>query len=243
MKKLFIITGASRGLGFELATKALSFNHQVIGISRESKIRHPLYAHLKLDLKNPKNLAKKIEDYLKKNFHKKFNEVILINNAAMVEPINFTFKVNDDDLKEHFQLNFFSPVTLINSVKKIYDKKAEKLIICNLSSGAATRPIPNWSAYCSSKAALKMYTETLMEETNVDSHLIAFSFNPGVMDTGMQTTIRKQDAKKFVRVSDFIELKENKKLRPPKEVAEKLLNFINASENIKSTMISINDLT
>ena len=243
MKKLFIITGTSKGLGFELATSALRLNHQVLGISRESKIRHPLYAHLKLDLKNPKNLAKKIEDYLKKNFNKKFSEVILINNAAMVEPINFTFKVNDDDLKEHFQLNFFSPVTLINSVKKIYDKKTEKLIICNLSSGAATRPIPNWSAYCSSKAALKMYTETLMEETIADSHFIAFSFNPGVMDTGMQTTIRKQDAKKFVRVSDFIELKENKKLRPPKEVADKLLNFINVSENIKSTMISINDLT
>jgi benzil reductase ((S)-benzoin forming) len=242
MKKLFIITGTSKGLGFELATFALKLNHQVLGISRESKIRHPLYAHLKLDLKNAKNLNKKIEDYLKNNFNKKFSEVILINNAAMVEPINFAGKISEDNLKEHFQLNFFSPVAIINSVKKIYEKKSEKMIICNLSSGAATRPIPNWSAYCSSKAALKMYTDTLMEEAASDRHLLTFSFNPGVMDTGMQTTIRKQDAKKFVRVSDFIELKENKKLRPPKEVAEKLIDLINSSEKIKTTMISINDL-
>ncbi len=242
MKKLFIITGTSKGLGFELATSALRLNHQVLGISRESKIRHPLYAHLKLDLKNPKNLTKKIEDYLKKNFNKKFTEVILVNNAAMVEPINFAGKISEENLKEHFQLNCFTPIAIMNLVKKIYDKKSEKIIICNLSSGAALRAIPNWSAYCASKAALKMYTDTLMEEANSESHLLAFSFNPGVMDTGMQATIRKQDAKKFVRVADFIDLKESKKLRPPKEVAEKLIELINTPEKIKTTMISINEL-
>lgn len=242
MKKLFIITGASKGLGFELAQQAIQMNHQVLGLSRESKIRHPNYSHLKIDLKNSKNLSKKIEEYLKKNFNKKFSEVILINNAAMVEPINFFHKIDEEQLKEQFNLNFFSPVAMINVCKKIYEKKCEKLIICNLSSGAAIHPIPNWSAYCSSKAALKMYTDTMIEECKESTQLIAFSFSPGVMDTGMQATIRKQDTKKFVRVSDFIELKEKNKLRSPKEVAEKLLMVINEPTTIKSNFININEL-
>ena len=65
--------------------------------------------------------------------------------------------------------------------------------IVNLSSGAAHNPMEGWSAYCSSKAALKMLTACVDKDFG-EKGVRAFGFAPGVVDTGMQGSIpRKRD--------------------------------------------------
>ena len=61
--------------------------------------------------------------------------------------------------------------------------------IVNVSSGAANRVLENVSAYCAAKAALNHFTRVLAEE---EPELTAVTVRPGVVDTDMQATIRKE---------------------------------------------------
>jgi NAD(P)-dependent dehydrogenase (short-subunit alcohol dehydrogenase family) len=61
--------------------------------------------------------------------------------------------------------------------------------IINVSSGAAHRPLPGWSAYCAAKAGLAMLTRALAAEYG-EQGIRVFGFAPGIVDTDMQATIR-----------------------------------------------------
>jgi NAD(P)-dependent dehydrogenase (short-subunit alcohol dehydrogenase family) len=64
--------------------------------------------------------------------------------------------------------------------------------IVNVSSGAAARPIPGWSAYCAAKAGLDMFTQVVALEVQ-DSNIRVNALYPGLVDTDMQADIRSVD--------------------------------------------------
>src|SRR5690606_20395126 len=72
-------------------------------------------------------------------------------------------------------------------------------VIVNISSGAAHSPLEGWSAYCASKAALAMLTRSVHLEL-ADAGVFAYGFQPGVVDTGMQATIRASGVNEVSRL-------------------------------------------
>ena len=78
-----------------------------------------------------------------------------------------------------------------------------------------------------------MFTDCLNVDYSEVSKLKAFSFYPGVMDTQMQATIRKQPAKNFKNLNRFKDLKEKNELLDPVFVSKSIVELLSQPENIK----------
>lgn len=230
---IYIITGASGGLGLELSKTALSQGDLVIGISRRSVLKHENFISVKHDLKKS-GLQKKLERVLEGLSLPRIKKVYLINNAAGIEPIAPVGKFESQGIADHITLNLSAPVELTNYIVARFKKKA---FITNVISGAAVKPINGWSLYCSTKSGLRMFTDCLVEEG-----VGAISFSPGIMDTPMQATIRKQKISNFKRVKEFQEYKDKSLLLPADEVANRLFGLLQKTDQISRVHYTVNEL-
>jgi benzil reductase ((S)-benzoin forming) len=201
-KSLFIITGASKGIGKGLAEKALESGANVWGVNRTHSIEHTNYKGLTYDLADITNLKKDLPDLFTKA--QDFERVVLINNAGTLGDIGHLGAISNESIPHLFDLNVSAPLLLMNQFMKDFkDFKGEKIII-NISSGAGKNAVDGWSGYCASKAALDMATEVAAKEAEIDgTSFIIKAIAPGVVDTEMQTQIRSTDEKSFSGVDKF----------------------------------------
>ncbi|WP_441630014.1 SDR family NAD(P)-dependent oxidoreductase [Cupriavidus sp. 2MCAB6] len=98
--------------------------------------------------------------------------------------------------------------------------------ILAISSGAARRPIEGWSAYCAGKAGLDMFVRSINAEyaqAPAERAVRAVALAPGVVDTGMQATIRDAD---FAQVQRFRDLKENDQLASADDTAQRIAAYL-----------------
>lgn len=240
--QLYIITGTTRGLGHSLATEALKQGDFVISLSRESTFKSPTFINIKHDLTNIKGLDKKFVTALKKIDLKKIKSIHLINNAAVIGPIESAEHFSLEQIDTHMQVNLIAPMYLTSLVLNTFKKKKCFQTFTNISSGAAIKTIPAWSLYCSGKAALRMFTECLADDYKKANNLRFLDFSPGVMDTKMQATIRKQRSKTFSRLEDFKQLKEKNLLLSADEVATALMKILSDPKAISKTHYDVKDL-
>ena len=240
--QLFIITGTTRGLGFSLAGQALKAGHFVISLSRESAFKAPNFINIKHDLTKIKGLDKKFLTALKKIDMKKVKAIHLINNAAVIGPIESAEHFSLEQIETHMQVNVVAPMYLTSLVLNTFKKKKCFQTFTNISSGAAVRTIPAWSLYCSGKAGLRMFTDCLADDYKKINNFRFLDFSPGVMDTNMQATIRKQKSKTFSRLDDFKQLKEKNLLLSADKVAMALLEVLKDPKAIDKTHYDIKDL-
>ncbi len=113
---------------------------------------------------------------------------ILINNAGVISPIGRICETSIDDWAHNIQVNLISAYHVATlAIDKMLPRGGGTII--NLSSGAAHAPMEGWSAYCAGKAGLAMVTRCIHEELG-DRGIRVFGFKPGVVDTGMQASIR-----------------------------------------------------
>ena len=99
--------------------------------------------------------------------------------------------------------------------------------VTTISSGAAMRPLASWSAYCTAKAGLDMWTRCLAEE-GASQNITAVSVAPGIVDTGMQTAIRSASEEDFPLRANFVGYHEDGQLSDPEHVAAALFPLITA---------------
>lgn len=165
-----VVTGASRGIGYELV-KSLSTNsaHTIFAVSRDGK----LLDRLKNECKN-KNVIT-IECDLSKEMSiaslltnlKKHTTAIdaLVNNAGAI--INKPFsEISKSELDYVYNVNVFSVIRLIQGVLPMMEEKRKSHIVNISSMGGfqGSAKFAGLSAYSSSKAALVCLTECLAEE-------------------------------------------------------------------------------
>jgi short-subunit dehydrogenase len=169
-----IITGASRGIGFEMVRLfAKKGNHHIIAISRNKKKLHELTADCKkinhqvrvipvvMDLleipANPVRL-----DVIKASTD---NIDILINNAGKLITRSFQ-KTSLAEAMDMFNTNFFAPAFLIRGLLSHMGKKGNTHILNIGSMGGfqGSSKYPGLSYYSASKAALAVLTECLPGE-------------------------------------------------------------------------------
>lgn len=163
MSKNIIITGTSRGIGFELVKLFAKAGHNVLALSRnEIPVQN-------LNLKNvscfPFDLSdgkayKKVEDFISKNWQ----EVdVLINNAGML--INKPFaQITMADFDAVYRTNVFGVAELIRVVLPFMKRKAHVVTISSMGGVQGSVKFPGLAAYSSSKAAVITLTELLAEE-------------------------------------------------------------------------------
>jgi len=206
--KVAIITGASEGLGFEIAKKFIfeganiticSRNKKNLKLAKESLIKI-LHSNQRI-LVVPADVSKQSD--VKKIINltiKKFGKCnILVNNAGIYGPKGKIENINWKDWKKTIEINLFGSILMCKNLIKYFKKKKYGKII-QLSGGGATNPLPNLSAYAASKAAIVRFMETLALEVrdfNIDINSIA----PGALNTKMLDEVIKSGPNKVG--SDF----------------------------------------
>lgn len=167
--KLFVVSGASSGLGRILTEKLVSDGCKVIGIGRNEAKFVDFKATLgdKSDMLETeifdvsdeigwKNLAAKLAargDALNG----------LINCAGVFPPFRKAVDFTVSDIESVLKTNFLSAVYAVKNLLPFLEKSGFPTIV-NVSSAAALVSIVGTSGYSASKSALKAYTEILAEE-------------------------------------------------------------------------------
>ena len=215
---MVVITGTSSGIGKAVAEFYLSKGESVIGIGRRHTISHPDYQAVVCDLSD-QQAVEALEIEVGEN-------CVLINNAGILGNVQRISDQERADLSEVLQVNVVAPAILMNKLSKSCGDEYH-LTVVNISSGAAKRAIPSWAAYCSSKAALEMLSETFfLEEREKGRTTKVYCVAPGVVDTGMQAKIRTVSPEDFSASAGFHTYKKNNELADPAEVAAKLYRLL-----------------
>src|SRR5699024_4715290 len=148
----------------------------------------------------------------------------LINNAAVVGPIDQAQDVHPDALQHHYDINVVAPMIVMNTM--INERNNALFNGENITSGEADRARYGWSAYCSTKASIDMYTKTLaLEQKALGTNHKVFAFSPGIMDTEMQEKIRSSSPQQFANVDTFKGYHEQNLLSNTDEIASILVDI------------------
>ena len=118
---------------------------------------------------------------------------ILINNAAIVEPLGATATVPAAELRRAFEVNVVAPAALTAAVLPgMLDAGWGRIV--NVSSGVVASPdaMIRANAYATTKAALEAHTLNLAAELR-GTGVTVNVYRPGRVDTAMQAWIRDQD--------------------------------------------------
>ena len=127
--------------------------------------------------------------------------------------------------------NVSGPAALINAAWPHLQGRGR---IVNLLSGAATRPLHGWAAYCASKAALLMLTRSVDMEGK-PSGIACFGLAPGLVDTAMQGAIRE------AKINDISNVP-REKLAAPEHAANAILWLASGrADHLAGTMADIRD--
>ena len=173
-----LITGATRGLGLEIARRLWRSGYELFLVARtrgdlESVASAlPGSKFLAIDLLSPNAC-------IPYPFGGEVDFDVLVNNAGAQTPIGPFISDRFQRWRDSFELNFFSPARLCWSLLPGMISRGWGKII-NISGGGATFGRENFSAYASAKTALVRFTETIAEEVrpfNVDVNAVA----PGPM--------------------------------------------------------------
>ncbi len=161
--KNVIITGTSRGIGYELVKLFAKNKHQVLAISRNVKPVKDLnlknVSTISADLSS-ESAIERIHSFTKCNF----NTIdILINNAGRL--INKPFReLTVTDFMEVYKVNVFGIAELTKQLLPFLVKKSHVVNISSIGGVRGSIKFPGLAAYSSSKGALLTLTELLAEE-------------------------------------------------------------------------------
>ncbi|EAR11624.1 short-chain dehydrogenase [Polaribacter irgensii 23-P] len=161
--KNVIITGTSRGIGFDLAKQYAESGHQVLAISRNSApltaVNHKNITILSLDISNPEAVLK-ISDFIKNTWGK---VDILINNAGKLINKPFT-EISSDDFLEVYKVNVFAVAEITKLMIPYLQKGSHVVTISSMGGIQGSMKFPGLAAYSSAKGAVITLSEVLAEE-------------------------------------------------------------------------------
>lgn len=162
-----LLTGASSGIGRELAVQLVAQGAQVFALARRRdrleelsrEINQPeLFAFREADVTNPAQRQSAVEACIER-----FGGLdVLINNAGS-GAIGPFLASNEDRLRRVMEVNFFAPVELIRLAIPVL-RQGNKPLIVNVSSVLGHRAVPQKSEYCASKFALHGFSDALRAE-------------------------------------------------------------------------------
>lgn len=161
--KNVVITGTSRGIGFELAKLFVNNGHQVLALSRNTKPINNLELNniksFSLDLSNKTDIDAVI--HFVQSEWKKVD--IVIHNAGML--VNKPFEdLSYEDFLKVYQVNVFGVAMLTQKLIPFLNKNSHVITISSMGGIQGSMKFPGLSAYSSAKGAVITLSELLAEE-------------------------------------------------------------------------------
>lgn len=163
MKKNIIITGTSRGIGYELVALFADAGHNVLALSRNEVPVSGLgisNCHcFPCDITDKKAIKRVIE-FLKENWR---HVDVLINNSGFM--VNKPFKrLTTEDFRQSFDVNVFGTAAITQAVLPFMKREGHVVNISSMGGIQGSLKFPGLAAYSSSKGAIITLTEILAEE-------------------------------------------------------------------------------
>jgi short-subunit dehydrogenase len=163
MKKVWFITGASKGLGLAFTKKLLSEGHQVAATSRSlsSLVKNigPVsenFLPLEVNLSDEKNIAEAVQETV--GHFKKID--VLVNNAGYGQG-GAVEEVSDKLARDNFEVNVFGLLNVTRGILPIMRQQKSGHIFNIASIGGFTGDYPGFGIYCGTKFAVAGITEGL----------------------------------------------------------------------------------
>jgi len=161
--KNIVITGTSRGIGFELAQQFANEGHNVLALSRNTeplkKINHKNITTISVDLSNNEDL-KKATTFIKKEWK---TVDILINNAGKLINKPFT-DLTTIDFEEVYKVNVFAVAELTKLMIPFMTKGSHVVTVSSMGGIQGSLKFAGLAAYSSAKGAVITLSELLAEE-------------------------------------------------------------------------------
>jgi 3-oxoacyl-[acyl-carrier protein] reductase len=166
MSKNIIITGTSRGIGFELVKLFANAGYNVLALSRNaepiSNLSLSNVTALAFDLSKPEGY-KRIESFIKTEWQ---HVDILINNAGILMNKPFS-ETSMQDFEQVYKTNVFGVAEMTRMVIPFMKKDSHVVTISSMGGVQGSVKFPGLAAYSSSKGAVITLTELLAEEYKV----------------------------------------------------------------------------
>lgn len=185
-----VITGASQGLGYEVAAHFVKASANIMICARNEDRLNTAYNELKqLSHRNNQIIAEPADvasltdmNRLMDHAIAKFGKIdILVANAGVYGTKGAIEEIDWDEWSEAIDINLKGTVLQCRAIlPHMKQQRYGKIII--LSGGGATKPMPYLSAYAASKAGVVRFAETLAEEVK-DYHIDVNTIAPGALNT------------------------------------------------------------
>jgi NAD(P)-dependent dehydrogenase (short-subunit alcohol dehydrogenase family) len=160
--KNIIITGTSRGIGFELALQFAAAGHKVMALSRmipQSLLQSENITCLSVDLSADAGL-KQITSFIDSTWHK---VDVLIHNAGSLVLKPF-LEISQEEFEYIYKVNVFGVAALNRLVLPYMQQGSHVVTISSMGGVQGTVKFSGLSAYSSSKGAVITLSELLAEE-------------------------------------------------------------------------------
>ena len=229
---LFILTGASRGMGLAMARQLAQPSNTVLCISRsvnETLVVQAKQAGANLlqwtqDLALGARTSARLEQWLREQPGSSFVSATLINNAGVIPRIGPLSEADADDLSHALRVGLEAPMQLTSAFLRATVKGPAQRRVLNISSGLGRRAMASQAGYCAAKAGMDHFTRCLaLEEALKTNGAKVCSLAPGVVDTDMQEQLRSADSTAFPDQSSFLNLKTSGSLTSPEDAAKRVL--------------------
>lgn len=237
---LIFVSGASSGIGAALTGHLSSVPDVAVATFSRSHVDSA--HHLAVDLADLSTWLDVSEWMASVIADVRPNSLAFFHCAATLDPIGFAGEVDSEAYASNVVLNSASPQVLGDRFIALAKRLGLPAVLVQISSGAATKPYPGWSAYCAAKAAVDHWTRTVGRELEARGEPITVvSVAPGVVDTPMQDGIRDLDEADFPNVQRFRDLKSEGILRSPDVVAQELWDLSRRTDLVNGAVLDLRD--
>ncbi|KAJ5501634.1 hypothetical protein LT330_000850 [Penicillium expansum] len=182
--KVWLITGASSGLGAALAHHVLSAGHKVVGAVRDvtkAQKSYPQFEQLggtwaELDVTDPKT-NEKVHSLAREN-----NGFDVVVNNAGYSILGSIEDMSEDEIHKQINTNLYGPIRVLQGSLPFMREKKSGCIV-NISSVAGMVGRPATGLYSASKFALEGLSESLAAEL-AEFGIRVLLIEPGGFRTG-----------------------------------------------------------
>ena len=184
LRKIILITGATKGIGYALSRWFIDNGHIVIGCGRSAKLIEELKGWSETsDFETVDVLsAYHVKAWIENSFQKIGVPDLIINNAALATPPKPLWETPLEDFNKLIDVNIKGVNNVLHFVIP-HLIESKKGVIVNMSSGWGRHTSPETAPYCCSKWGIEGLSLALSQE--LPSPLACVPLNPGTIDTEM----------------------------------------------------------